>query len=279
MGPRFDELLKARFKAFQYELWMDHERNPPPILYHYTGEETFRKIVTSRELWVCDIDGLNDPSEGKYAMKMLARLAAHKFVPTPVVQIFQKSETLFGVTDHWHQYVACFSEAKNLEHQCNGYADGGKGVALGINSEALFENASGNYAWVRMLYDDAEQQEKLIATIDHVINTSRELGIPDRDLADFWLTGRAAQSLIISALRVKDPGEENSKEREWRIVMLRADREGSESVDGRYHMKLPLATLLDSVVLGPNCSLEPEETQCLLSEHGLPTVSVERATA
>jgi hypothetical protein len=152
------EAANARFKEFQHELWAEHENDAPSELYHYTRDEGFRGIVTSRTLRVFDIGRLNDPTEGRYSMDVLRRLVARKSVPPQVVDVFRKSDTLFGVGDYWYQYVACFSADENSENQWKKYSDQGKGFALVIDTKRLFESAPGNYAWLKILYDKAEEE-------------------------------------------------------------------------------------------------------------------------
>jgi len=279
MDMPWPEATKARFKEFQRELWLDHENDPPPELYHYTREDGFRGIITSRVLRVFDIGRLNDPTEGRYSMDVFRRLVARKSVPAKVVDAFRRSDTLFGVSEFWYQYVACFSQEKNSEHQWKKYAGVGKGFCLGIDSASLFESAPGNYAWLKILYNKAEQEGKANSTIDHVINTARELDVPKRHLVDFWLSGRGAQSLMLSALHIKDPGQDSDKEREWRVLMLRPDRDGAKTAGefGNHYLELPLTSdLLRRVVLGPNCEMSLEAAESFLREHGFTQTIAER---
>src|SRR5438874_2349380 len=131
------EAAKARFKEFQHELWVEDENDAPSELYHYTRDQGFKGIITSRTLRVFDIGRLNDPSEGRYSMDVLRRLVARKSVPAHVADAFRRSETLFGVREFWYQYVVCFSDEGNSEHQWEKYADKGRGFALGIHRERL----------------------------------------------------------------------------------------------------------------------------------------------
>lgn len=215
-------------------------------------------------------------------MALLCPLAARKSVPQQVFEAYQLADTLFGVSEFWYEYVACFSEAKYSQHQWKKYADEGRGFALVIDSERLTEDARGEYAPVRILYDKPEQVRKANSTIDHAINIARELNVPKRYLVDFWLSGPAAQSLLLSALRIKDPGQENEKEREWRVLMLRPDRNGA--IKGltaggleTYYMELRLTpSLLRRVVLGPTCNWSEQEARSFLDEHGFTETIVER---
>jgi hypothetical protein len=87
---------------------------------------------------------------------------------------------------------------------------------------------------------------------------------------------------MLSALHIKDPGQDNDKEREWRILMLRPDRHGAKrglTPGGfeTYYLELPLTSgLLRRVVLGPNCEMSLEEAKSFLIEHGLPMTIAER---
>ena len=63
----------------EYELPLDTQQSKNKYLAHYTSIDTLHSIIKNPEgLWLCDASYVNDPSEGKYLKKILAK--EHKWL-------------------------------------------------------------------------------------------------------------------------------------------------------------------------------------------------------
>ncbi len=123
------------------------------IVYHYCSLETFLKILDTKTIRLSDVNKLNDYLETK---------AAVKFIKKAVVNLCQKysideyEPIMLGIDNEAAMthlieivfnrflnykdtlvYAACFSEEPDLLSQWCEYANNGKGVAIGFNTECL----------------------------------------------------------------------------------------------------------------------------------------------
>jgi len=274
--------LQRRFVSFQEELWRSLEAEPPSLLYHYSPPAGIRGILETRELWVSDIQRLNDRREGTYSLDVFRPILGRKSVPASVKNLF--GTELYRDGEAWLAYVASFCAAKDLDSQWDDYAAGGTGCAVALALERVSERSNDRkeFAIFKLLYDPGDQRVKVEATIDHAIQLSRELGIPKRDLGDFWLEA-TIYSLIPCGLRFKDP--KFASEQEWRVLAIRADRStASERTlpDGgnTWYLHFPLdGSLVHSVLLGPRCPYTVDEVQQMLITSGLTGATVAVSTA
>lgn len=112
--------LQKYFTDFQDDLWHSHHAEPPSALYHYSPLGGVRGILNTRELWVFDIQRLNDKREGTYSLDVFGPILRRKSVPWSVNDLF--SRELYRVGEIWFAYVASSCGAKGLNSQWNNYA-------------------------------------------------------------------------------------------------------------------------------------------------------------
>jgi hypothetical protein len=128
--------LRRRFISFQEELWRPLHAEPPSVLYHYSPPGGVRGILETRELWVSDVQRLNDKREGTYSLDVFGPILCRKSIPDPIKDVFSKELRRLG--EIWFAYVASFCAAKNLDSQWNDYAAGGTGCAVEVDLERPF---------------------------------------------------------------------------------------------------------------------------------------------
>lgn len=270
--------VQKRLLQFQEDLWRTHHTEPPETLYHYSPPLGVRGILEAHELWVSSIQRLNDKRDGVYSLDVFWPILRRKSVPDPVRDLFGRELRRIG--EIWFLYVASFCAAKDLESQWKNYGADGTGCAIAVNLERLFEKSSNgkDFALFRVLYDEGDQRVKAEKTIDHAIGLSRELEISKRDLNAFWIEAMI-YSLLPCGVRFKNPSY--TSEQEWRILMIRADQSTAntrtlpDGVETTY-LKLPLdRTLIDGVLLGPQCSYTTEEMKAMLVAGGFVSAGVE----
>ncbi|MCR9246015.1 MAG: DUF2971 domain-containing protein [bacterium] len=96
------------------------ERQPPPLLYHYTDWAGLQGIVQSGTLWATHYADLNDSAETSYSVKLLNRLT-----DDPANQVERD----------W--YALSLTEESDLLSQWRAYSKGGSGFCIGFDAAAL----------------------------------------------------------------------------------------------------------------------------------------------
>lgn len=109
------------------------------IVYHYCSVETFRNIITNKELWLTDVTKSNDSKELQLVFEVLTEKLEQRthdknispdFIPSQMfadfLNAFKEIELLF--------HVCCFSKDSDSLSQWSMYADNAAGVAIGFDS-------------------------------------------------------------------------------------------------------------------------------------------------
>lgn len=129
----------------------------PRVLYHYCSLSTFKNILDNRSVWLSDIRKSNDSLElgwimGKCHHYMLEAwvdyvksVQAERGMEIVTLDHFKQFEELcnlardYDAEDDTKNWVFCLSEKSDDLGQWRGYADDGRGIAIGFNS-ALLKN-------------------------------------------------------------------------------------------------------------------------------------------
>ncbi|MCI0429124.1 MAG: DUF2971 domain-containing protein [Rhodospirillales bacterium] len=113
----------------------------PPIIYHYTDDRGLKGILETGKLWFTDLFNLNDPSELNHGIRhAIEILRAEADKGLEAAKLFSKlfSQALTGSVDRTaHYFVCCFSKDGDDLGQWRGYADNGRGYALGFDTKVL----------------------------------------------------------------------------------------------------------------------------------------------
>ena len=140
------------------------------IVYHYCTLQGFLGIIQNASLWVSDISKSNDGLECIYGRNQIRDRIEQEIKSDAEAMYAWK--TGYGMNDDLFDsmltYVACFSEKEDCLSQWRGYADDGKGMAIGFNKkilEQLFQFKRHNLKFAKAIYDKNKQEryiEKLV---------------------------------------------------------------------------------------------------------------------
>jgi hypothetical protein len=109
----------------------------PPILYHYTTWEGAEGILRAQRFRATAHGCTNDPAELTSAdAEILDSLRTREAVARPmarkVLRLFLDTYPIARLSASPRVYLACFSTARDHEHQWREYGDRGRGVCLGL---------------------------------------------------------------------------------------------------------------------------------------------------
>jgi len=283
----------------------------PQQLFHYTTFEGLNGITGTGRIWASNVRFLNDLSEPKYAAAILKRgidavKAKHKAK--------RENEAKHLLGNFWNSaqqqyakegpdaYAFCFCENGDLLSQWRGYAEKGRGCALGFDSEKLLERldkSNGQYL-IKAIYKTDEQDEAIESAVERVTGILAELETAVGSLdTHFGENARVVKRRIHSAVYaevvrlqacLKSPAFQ--EEKEWRIVQFvhpQADepkirfRSSEGGIVPYLELQLSEATHdsqptlpIESVVLGPTVdpALIEEALRFMFSKRGDPAVKV-----
>lgn len=235
-----DDLFNQVNKVYEKHLYS--RINIPNDLYHYTTNKGAYGILSSGDIWACDIKFMNDPTEIHYgnsiieaAIKDYGDNKSEEDVPDIVASLLKEKvgnleSKLMSIEDN---YVVCFSEASDLLSQWRSYGDDGKGTCIEFNlsnSENVKSRSADipftTRAIIKVIYDEIEQKQlvdEFLFDFGNVcdelqkkydVNNSNEKQII-KTILDSYLNG----AFRILVFFFKHPAY--SEEKEWRLIQTR----------------------------------------------------------
>ena len=109
------------------------------IIYHYCTLQGFLGIIQNASLWMSDISKSNDDLECIYGRNQIKHRIEQEIEAN--MEAMHEWEMGYEMNSDMHDsmltYVACFSEKEDCLSQWRGYADDGKGMAIGFNKKVL----------------------------------------------------------------------------------------------------------------------------------------------
>jgi hypothetical protein len=117
------------------------EYRPTKPLFHYTSEAGFHGILTSKQLWLSNIERLNDPRELTFGYDNVfkALYAAKEIADDPntkrLVEFMEKR--IRPYRENSSVYCCCFTYNCDSLPMWQSYADGGRGISIGFRPTAL----------------------------------------------------------------------------------------------------------------------------------------------
>lgn len=213
---------------------------PTGVLYHYCSAQAFLSIVQSRSLWLSSLSMANDTLEGRLLRSLLVEEAKKRQMKAS--RVTELDQYLAALEETVDGFALCLSTVRDQLSQWRGYADDGRGFAIGFSADYLLKLASTAPSRVDLLpviYDPESQAlaahkvyEALITPdIDQALEpvsygslitgipTTEEIAALTEDRARrlrpliATLTARAS-----SIYGLKGPAFE--EEREWRLVSV-----------------------------------------------------------
>lgn len=238
--------------------------NIPDVLYHYTDLNAAQNILTKKQVWATDYRYLNDSNE-------LIRAREHFFQKVaPLIEDNQGARFSSYLLDDLNienafYCIASFSQSKEILSQWRGYANDGKGVAIGLR-KSMLENE--NVHSLKCTYNNPSEEVDRI--IDENSHKFKELEYLHQKLFDNKFSAenvifqdkiQEIKRLFISELlRIKHPAF--AEEQEIRMVVYKKATEIKTRTSGDNSLIIPytpidLVTGLDhalhSITLGPKC--------------------------
>lgn len=217
------------------------------MLYHYCDNKKMANIVAGHTLRMSDITKSNDYEEIQlfYPYIMTAIEKEYKMNPFSLdykgEKDFEALKRLLHVTHklvniefdvgEMTSFVVCFCEEGDVLSQWRGYADGGKGGAIGFSLEELKEYCKlydGIITLAKVKYISREELQSVIAdkAKEVLLNMQNDMkwieekipSLDDSEKYDIMLQIRLLhiiKKVLISSLEYKH--ESFSEEKEWRI--------------------------------------------------------------
>jgi hypothetical protein len=204
--------------------WMRVQGSAPPLIHHYTTATGLRGILGSHRLWATDAAYVNDASEIRYGLAMVAEELAQttsRAVTDAERELLRRVDVSDSKTDDASDFLSCFCADGDLLSQWRSYGSQGSGYSIAFNPHAL---ASHDQPLLRrVVYDRPTQQELLRAAVREVCSLFRTVAgnRPTSEL-DGDRTLPAFASFLASRLRefvytFKHDGFR--EEHEWRLIL------------------------------------------------------------
>ena len=206
------------------------------IIYHYTDTNGLYGITKSKKLWATSASYLNDRSEYKYGIsvfidviKNIKNVTINK-IRDEVLNELNNPEIHKNILCH-DVYVCSFSQKHDMLSQWRGYANEGKGFAIGFDKQQL-SCALKNYKciYAPIVYNDIKKNvyNLISGIISHFgCHFKNNINSENKGIICQYLMG----IINILAPFIKHPGF--SEESEYRIVTFNFDNRLSEYIDVR----------------------------------------------
>lgn len=282
------------FEVANKKLWADpsSETSYPdkrPLVAHYTSIQVFEQIITSNEFWFSNPLFMNDLEELEFGMNEgAAEFYSNQALKNAcgsdqryfcLINNFQNIFRQFETNHMLNTYVMCFSEHKPSDKDgrlsmWRGYANGGAGVAIVINTQKL--NADPNSPLIIGKVHYGTRDERLgwikdkIHDISQLVMTHANTNDHLFEIALAWFFRLKSFSLF-----TKHSGF--NEEQEWRVVYM-SDRDPKKKyekyfshiatnrgiepklkfpikpIDEETNQDLSLEMIVDRIILGPSIS-------------------------
>lgn len=256
---------------------------PPETIYHYTTQKGILGIIPTRSIWATQVHFLNDRNEVfltfKLLEKELRRMTAESHNAQTRSLLNEIRHNLSNV-DQTHICTVSFCESGDLLSQWRGYANQGKGYALGFD--------------ILHLSNIAKQQNFVVWPC--VYNPTLQLELV-KYLIDCWLQkysdqmvdhGKMIEEINASICKLAPIIKDESfiEEQEWRLVSsatgteeAMAFREGAFSLIPYLNFKITDENSKDcikKIVVGPSphTDLAVNSLAMFLKKYKVPGVDV-----
>ncbi len=138
--------------------------------WHYCSNSTFKKIIESHSLWLTDSTAMNDSTECKFIEETVNEYYKEK----PKSQFEEIIKQNLSINFDKPRFLACFSMDCDLLSQWCKYADDGRGVAIGFDTEVLDlpdnlllgGTSDHNLGFSRVIYDKKKQKNYVKNKLD-----------------------------------------------------------------------------------------------------------------
>ncbi len=196
------------------------------VHYHYTTVEALFKIVKHKKFRLSNILFLNDSMEFEWLWRKVKKEIARRMTGNATENERKFLGELRSRISRWRRsdedtggmsipYVFCgsFSELKDDLSQWRGYADDGRGVAIGVDLPSITSATKNhNLAWpCQVIYNESENRQKVSEILTSFVEQA-EKGVPVSEALS-----RTYRWLAREAATRKNPAFK--KEKEFRLVL------------------------------------------------------------
>lgn len=104
------------------------------ILYHYCNLQAFMSIIKTKQLWLTDPRSMNDSTECWWYMTVLKDVLSELYKKENIdVARLNEIHQMAYANGSFRKFLTSFSEEENSLSQWRGYADDGRGFAIGFD--------------------------------------------------------------------------------------------------------------------------------------------------
>ncbi len=252
----------------------------PDVIYHYTSNDVFVKILDGKSLRMSSRHHLNDSMEGE---QFFSLLKTHPNQPNEA-----NIDVIRHTLDPLECFVTCFSSERDLLSQWRGYARNGTGVAIGFKKEDILQAIKGSREVllydVEYVHDFQDVSSPRASTINAILNSS---GLPSSYMCQTLAKDRWAikpkgfaeekESRLIVTLD-SSSGALNPTARGFQVGYFGAESEVREFCEFRFG-EFSSLTFIDSIILGPLNRTDESALKRYLSRIGLGSVTVSRSAS
>ena len=200
-------------------------RQPPEILYHYTGQEGLLGIVRAKEIWASHTQYLNDQQEFRYAIEIvrdeLSQMVQRADTQTrPFVDEMNQAMREHRRMESINVCVCSFSEEGDGLSQWRAYGEGVAKFSIGFSGDLLRQVSRQLDFWlVPCLYGEQEQRELVRGLLRDVLQENMTR-VTQRNVKGDSRKPPRGGNLIEYLFRYAPILKHKTflEEREWRIV-------------------------------------------------------------
>ena len=246
--------------------------SPTPPIYHYTGIDTFEKMLGSGVIHATNAEQCNDKDEIKYGRDLVALVLSQqvtRYFPGTSTSMFYDycGDLVENVAGQHH--VVCFSGDRDSLYPWHcPYGRAGRGVSIGFDprglNRAFVAGIEGHVSLWRVIYDREQQLHELQKRCDLVREAIR-WGSQRLDIRSPFSQSLAAAlcSGLASRATTSFKAEGWRLENEWRLAVSLYEHEISDpaivlqKTTGKRYVSLqfPMDRLpITVVVVGPLCT-------------------------
>lgn len=289
------------------------------IVYHYCSIDVFKKIILGKSIRLSDITKSNDSMEIMWITKYIKEIFEEEFQKEIKQTKYFKasySEDIFKelveryFKDFFDEpymmysyFVCCFSEKGDLLSQWRGYADDGKGVAIGFDTDLLAEFGQPEendyistpiFNFNKIEYLERIQKKMVKDVAIKLISSLKELSknaSTNLKLDSMSIFNKCFLNLFNMSIFMKNPFFR--EEKEWRICHWTQMKTDNKTSNIKINNGIKLSNiefytrnndmipyidlkfgdckrqLIKEVVLGPKCNAREEDIKIFLESNGI----------
>lgn len=261
------------------------------VYYHYCSIKSFKSIIKSKSIWLTNAKFMNDRLENKmieenfdYIIEILKPLKTEIFIDNLIENFKQYKNEV---------YLFCLSKNPDKLSQWRGYADDGKGVAIGFSMRLgadvlyrvpFFGDKDDQLGIHEVIYEKDKQKEKILRMCDNEVkmknNYSVDLSLKLVDLSMIFKNKSFKEEEEVRLMFVWDDKCESKPEN---ISEFKFRHSKGKIVDYfEFNFDIPEIKQFDSklipkIFLGPKCEITIEEMKKYLSYNNLSGTDVIRS--